>query len=119
MESLISSAAIRQTYLPDVALTRFERPKNMLAQPRVVNRRRGVPLWQTLSAAGIPSTILRCPCTFPPEAVHGRMLAGVGVPDVRGSQSKGTFYTQDRAAVAQENEQLVVPRFWRLKLPAV
>ena len=27
-------------------LTRFERPKNMLAQPRVVNRRQGVPLWQ-------------------------------------------------------------------------
>ncbi len=96
------------TYLPDVALTRFERPRNMLAQPRVVNRRSGVPLWQTLSAAGVPSTILRCPCTFPPEAVHGRMLAGVGVPDVRGSQSKGTFYTQDRAAVAQENEQLIV-----------
>ncbi|MGA9797652.1 MAG: alkaline phosphatase family protein [Terriglobales bacterium] len=96
-----------QTYLPDVALTRFERPKNMLAQPRVVNRRKGVPLWQTLSAAGIPSTVLRCPCTFPPEGLQGRMLAGVGVPDVRGSQSKGTFYTQDRAAVAQENEQLI------------
>jgi predicted AlkP superfamily phosphohydrolase/phosphomutase len=97
-----------QTYLPDVALTRFERPKNMLAQPGVVNRRKGVPLWQTLSAAGIPSTVLRCPCTFPPEALHGRMLAGVGVPDVRGSQSKGTFYTQDKAAVAQENEQLIL-----------
>jgi predicted AlkP superfamily phosphohydrolase/phosphomutase len=96
-----------QTYLPDVALTRFERPKNMLAQPRVVNRRKGVPLWQTLSAAGIPSTVLRCPCTFPPETLQGRMLAGVGVPDLRGSQSKGTFYTQDRTAVAQENEQLV------------
>jgi predicted AlkP superfamily phosphohydrolase/phosphomutase len=96
-----------ETYLPDVALTRFERPKNMLAQPRVVNRRSGVPLWQTLSAAGVPSTVLRCPCTFPPEALQGRMLAGVGVPDVRGSQSKGTFYTQDKAAVAQENEQLI------------
>jgi predicted AlkP superfamily phosphohydrolase/phosphomutase len=96
-----------QTYLPDVALTRFERPKNMLAQPRVVNRRKGVPLWQILSAAGIPSTVLRCPCTFPPEALQGRMLAGVGVPDLRGSQSKGTFYTQDKAAVAQENEQLI------------
>ncbi len=35
------------------------------------------------------------------------MLAGVGVPDLRGSQSKGTFYTQDSAAVAEENEQLV------------
>jgi predicted AlkP superfamily phosphohydrolase/phosphomutase len=96
-----------ETYLPDVALTRFERPKNMLSQPRVVNRRKGVPLWQTLSAAGIPSTVLRCPCTFPPEALQGRMLAGVGVPDLRGSQSKGTFYTQDRTAVAKENEQLL------------
>jgi predicted AlkP superfamily phosphohydrolase/phosphomutase len=96
-----------ETYLPDVALTRFERPKNMLAQPRVVNRRQGEPLWQPLSKAGIPSTILRCPCTFPPELLQGRMLAGVGVPDLRGSQSKGTFYTQDRAVVAEENEQLV------------
>src|SRR6266852_5404289 len=59
-----------ETYLPDVALTRFERPKNMLAQPRVVNRRQGVPLWQPLSKAAIPSTILRCPCTFPPEVRH-------------------------------------------------
>jgi predicted AlkP superfamily phosphohydrolase/phosphomutase len=96
-----------ETYLPDVALSRFERPKNMLAQPRVVNLRKGVPLWQPLSQAGIPSTILRCPCTFPPETLQGRMLAGVGVPDLRGSQSKGTFYTQDRTAVAQENEQLI------------
>ncbi len=44
---------------------------------------------------------------FPPETLHGRMLSGVGVPDMRGSQSKGTFYTQDRAASAQENEQLI------------
>ena len=35
------------------------------------------------------------------------MIAGVGVPDLRGSQSKGTFYTQDRTVVAEENEQLV------------
>jgi predicted AlkP superfamily phosphohydrolase/phosphomutase len=35
------------------------------------------------------------------------MLAGVGVPDLRGSQSKGTFYTQDRTVVTQENEQLI------------
>src|SRR5581483_5024922 len=96
-----------QTYLPDVALTRFERPKSALAQPRVVNRRRGTPLWQVLTAAGVPSTILRCPCTFPPDELNGRMLAGVGVPDLRGSQSKGTFYTQDRTVTAQEGEQVV------------
>jgi predicted AlkP superfamily phosphohydrolase/phosphomutase len=97
-----------ETYLPDVALTRFERPKNIFSQPQVVNRRDGVPLWQVLSEAGVPSTVLRCPCTFPPESLNGKMLAGVGVPDLRGSQSKGTFYTQDKTATAQENEQLVI-----------
>ncbi len=35
------------------------------------------------------------------------MLSGVGVPDLRGSQSKGTFYTQDKSVVAEENEQLI------------
>ena len=96
-----------QTYQPDAALSHFERPKSMLAQPRVVNQRKGVPVWQVLSQAGVPSTILRCPCTFPPEELNGRMLAGVGVPDLRGSQSKGTFYTQDPGVTAQEHEQLI------------
>src|SRR5215469_18627847 len=97
-----------RTYQADAALSRFERPKNMLAQPRVVNQRRGTAIWQVLSQAGIPSVVLRCPCTFPPDSIEGRMLAGVGVPDLRGSQSKGTFYTQNRTAVAKENEQLVL-----------
>ncbi len=97
-----------RTYQPDAALSRFERPKNMLAQPRVVNQRKGVPLWQPLTQAGIPSVVLRCPCTFPPETLNGKMLAGVGVPDLRGSQSKGTFYTQDRTVTAQESEQVVL-----------
>ena len=48
-----------QTYLPDLALSRFERPKSVFAQPRVVNQRRGVPFWQLLSEAGIPCTVLR------------------------------------------------------------
>src|SRR5206468_9060064 len=97
-----------ETYQPDIALSHFARPKNILAQPRVVNRRKGVPLWDPLTRAGVPSTVLRCPCTFPPETLPGKMLSGVGVPDLRGSQSKGTFYTQDKAATAQENEQLVI-----------
>src|SRR5262245_14596421 len=96
-----------QTYQPDAALSRFERPKSMLAQPKVVNQRKGVPLWQPLTQAGIPSVVLRCPCTFPPDVLEGRMLAGVGVPDLRGSQSKGTFYPQDKTIRPQENEQLI------------
>jgi len=96
-----------QTYLPDIALSRFERPKSMLALPRVVNRRRGMPVWQHLGKAGVPSVVLRCPCTFPTESLTGRMLAGVGVPDLRGSQGTGTFYTQDRTVQPKEHEQVV------------
>lgn len=95
------------TYLPDYALTRFEKPRNIFSPPRVVNNRRGVPFWQPLSERGIPSVILRCPVTFPPDAVHGRMLSGVGVPDLRGSQGTGIFFTQDRSARARESELIV------------
>src|SRR5262249_47129260 len=84
------------TYQPDLALTQFERPKSMLALAKVVNRRKGVPIWKLLTQAGVPSTVLRCPCTFPPDPDGGKILAGVGVPDLRGGQGTGTFYTQDR-----------------------
>jgi predicted AlkP superfamily phosphohydrolase/phosphomutase len=97
-----------QTYQPDLALSRFEKPKNMFSLPRVVSKRRGVPVWQRLSEAGIPSVVLRCPCTFPAEALHGKMLSGVGVPDLRGGQGTGTFYTQDRSVRPQEHEQVVI-----------
>src|SRR5579864_5393254 len=96
-----------QTYQPDIALTRFEKPKNMLSLPRVVNRRGGVPVWQRLGKAGLPSTVLRCPCTFPAESLTGKMLSGVGAPDLRGSQGTGTFYTKDRGTQAKEYDQLV------------
>ncbi|HXZ20902.1 MAG TPA: alkaline phosphatase family protein [Candidatus Acidoferrales bacterium] len=95
------------TYLPDFALTRFEKPKNMFLPPRVRNQRRGEPFWNLLAAAGVPATVLRCPCTFPPDEMRGHMLSGVGVPDLRGSQGTGTFYTQEKAAQAKESEQLV------------
>jgi len=96
-----------ETYLPDLALSRFERPKSMLAQPKVVSRRNGIAIWQHLTNAGIPSTVLRCPCTFPPDTLKGTMLAGVGVPDLRGGQGTGAFYTQDKTVAAQEHENLV------------
>src|SRR5438105_15833271 len=79
----------------------------MFTPPQVVNQRIGIPVWKTLSDAGVPSVVLRCPCTFPPDELNGRMIAGVGVPDLRGSQNKGTFYTQDKNAQGGESEQVV------------
>ena len=98
-----------KTYLPDFSLNRYEQ-KNAFTPPKAVNLRRGTPLWELLSAAGIESTIVRCPCTFPPDDIRGRMLSGMGVPDLRGGLGTSTFYTTDEDAVAQESENVVKVR---------
>ncbi|MCC6420218.1 MAG: alkaline phosphatase family protein [Gemmataceae bacterium] len=95
-----------KTHRPDLALNRYEQ-KNAFTPPRAVNLRRGTPLWATLSAAGVPSTIVRCPCTYPPEPVCGRMLAGMGVPDLRGGLGTATFYTSAADVRGGEGESVV------------
>jgi len=93
-------------YLPTLALSRYEQ-KNAFAAPRVVNRRRGIPFWELLSQAGVPSVVLRCPCTYPPAEIHGRMLAGVGVPDLRGGLGTSTYYTTEDGVLAEQSEKVV------------
>jgi predicted AlkP superfamily phosphohydrolase/phosphomutase len=94
------------TYLPDLALSRYEQ-KNAFTPPRAVNLRRGTPVWERLSAAGIPATVLRCPCTFPPDPLKGRMLSGMGVPDLRGGLGTATLYTTAEGVTPGEAEQVV------------
>jgi predicted AlkP superfamily phosphohydrolase/phosphomutase len=98
-----------KTYLPDLSLNRYEQ-KNTFLPPKAVNLRRGTPVWQVLADAGVPSTIIRCPCTYPPEAPKGRMLSGMGVPDIRGGLGTSTFYSSERGIAARESEQVVALR---------
>jgi predicted AlkP superfamily phosphohydrolase/phosphomutase len=95
-----------KTYSPDLSFNRYEQ-KNAFLPPKVVNLRRGTPVWDVLSAAGIPSTVLRCPCTYPPDEVRGRILAGMGVPDLRGSLGTSTFYTSSESVTAGAGESVV------------
>lgn len=98
-----------ETYRPDIALFGYER-RNRFLPPRAVNRRGGTPLWMRLSEAGVPSVVLRHPCTYPPESPRGRMLAGVGVPDIRGGFGTPSFYTTAADEQARESEHVVVVR---------
>jgi predicted AlkP superfamily phosphohydrolase/phosphomutase len=95
-----------KTCTPQLALTRYEQ-KSAFLPPQAVNLRHGMPVWELLSKAGIPSTVLRCPCTFPPDNIRGQMLAGVGVPDLRGGQGTPTFYSSDKTVESQESENVV------------
>ena len=94
------------TGLPDLALTRYEQ-KNAFTPPRAVNLRGGTPFWELLGGAGIPSTVLRCPCTYPAELARGRLLSGLGVPDVRGGLGTPTVWTAGPDRQERESERVI------------
>ena len=94
------------TYLLDQALNRYEQ-KSRFLPPKVVNLRRGVPVWQLLSEAGLPSVVLRPPCSYAPDNILGRMLSGMGVPDLRGGLGTPTFYTTNADTRPEHDENLV------------
>jgi len=96
-----------RTYRIDSGLNHYEQ-KTPLLPPKAVNQRRGATVWDLLSTAGVPSTILRCPCSYPPDRLRGSLLAGMGVPDLRGGFGTSTYYTADPDARARESEQVVV-----------
>ena len=95
-----------KTYLPQLALSRYEQ-KNAFVPPKVVNNRGGAAIWDVLTKAGVPSTVIRCPCTYPPSEIKGRMLAGVGVPDLRGGLGTSTFYTTQADVKAEASEKVI------------
>ncbi len=74
------------TYQLSLSLTNIgkTRPKRVL---------RSKCFWQYTSEMRIPTVILSCPVTFPPDKIYGRMLSGMGVPDILGSEGTFTFYT--------------------------
>lgn len=85
-----------QTYLPELALATHDPPKFLfgiipISRPRVTNERHGVPFYKAVADAGYRTTVLRMPLEFPPTNLPGgKLWAGLGVPDVRGTW--GTFF---------------------------
>jgi predicted AlkP superfamily phosphohydrolase/phosphomutase len=85
-----------QTYMPDLGGIKREPPKFLWGwlptkKPKVTSTRGGTSFWVHAGGDGIKSTILTVPMTFPPEEIaHGEMLAGLPLPDIRGTL--GTFY---------------------------
>jgi predicted AlkP superfamily phosphohydrolase/phosphomutase len=61
--------------------------------------RKSESFWKTLGEYGVFSTVLRVPITFPPEKINGIILAGMDVPDLRGTMGSFTFFSQADSAV--------------------
>ena len=85
-----------KTYMPDIGMVRREMPSFLFnyiptSKPKIISLRGGTSFWMIAGEAGVRSSILTVPVTFPPEEVpNGQMLSGLPLPDVRGTI--GTFY---------------------------
>lgn len=61
----------------------------LFGPPEIKALRKSKPFWHYLGEAGIFSSVIRVPATFPPEPFPGVLISGGGVPDLRGGP--GTF----------------------------
>ncbi|MGA2157247.1 MAG: alkaline phosphatase family protein, partial [Bryobacteraceae bacterium] len=61
----------------------------------------GRAFWEYLSDRGIPVNIVRIPANYPPSEA-GRELAGMGTPDLRGTEGTFSYYTDDPAEISHE-----------------
>ncbi len=76
-------------------------------RPAVKNNRRGETFWSVAGAR--PATVMRMPVTFPPKAFReGRLLSGLGVPDLSGRIGKPAFYTSDPFFTAREGNDFSI-----------
>jgi predicted AlkP superfamily phosphohydrolase/phosphomutase len=89
------------TYLPDVGTggvrpPRFWRDLVETASAEGWTRRQGVPFWEIAAEHGVRAVVLHVPYAFPPDRVPGgRMLSGLGVPDLLGTNSTFTYLATD------------------------
>jgi predicted AlkP superfamily phosphohydrolase/phosphomutase len=69
--------------------------------PATVLRRQGVPFWDYLDAAGVPTTFYDLPSNYPPSPSHyghHRCLCGMGTPDMLGTYGTYQHFSEDAPA---------------------
>lgn len=94
-----------ETYTPDFSISENIPPNRFirlfglqvpLGSGEVINRRSGEAFWVKAERdEGARASVLRVPVTYPPDDIH-RMLSGMGVPDLLGTQGTYTYYTTTR-----------------------
>jgi predicted AlkP superfamily phosphohydrolase/phosphomutase len=65
--------------------------------PETRLRRQGVPFWDYLDAAGVPTTFYDLPSNYPPSpSVHGhhRCICGMGTPDMLGTYGVFQYFSE-------------------------
>ena len=67
-----------------------------MSRPDIRSIRGGTSFWVTAGKAGVRSSELTVPVTYPPEDVpNGEMLSGLPLPDIRGTMGTFSYYGTD------------------------
>lgn len=88
-----------RNHLLDVATSRYTPPRygpdgRLAALPQAENLRDGTPFWVTAAKAGVSVGAFAVPYSFPVDDLgpEGRGLGGLGIPDLRGTNSTFTWF---------------------------
>ncbi len=95
-----------KTYLPNLSL--MHQSGSSLLGPSFEPVRQGTAFWNTVAEAGIPATAVKWPMTFPPEPGGARVLAGLGVPDIRGGLGTYALYAERAPGPDEEGADKIV-----------
>jgi len=67
-----------------------------VSRPIAINNQHGDTFWKLLGQAGKRVRVMRIPVTFPPKDFeHGKLLSGLGVPDLSGRIGKPFYFTSE------------------------
>jgi len=100
-----------QTYMPDFAMVTREPPRFLWGlvptrPPTIRSTRGGTSFWVHAGNDGIRTVVLTVPVTFPPEEVsHGELLAGLPLPDVRGTLGTFSYWATDLSSFEEGNTE--------------
>jgi len=98
-----------ENYIPYIALRKVD---SSLTGTRFLQPRRREGFWADTTKAGIPTSIIRWPVTFPAEKVEGKFLSGLGVPDLLGNEGLYLYYTTAAIAADDPSPHNVVKVQW-------
>jgi predicted AlkP superfamily phosphohydrolase/phosphomutase len=100
------------TYLPDLGMVHREPARFILnffpvSRPKLTSIRGGTSFWVTAGQAGVRSSVLTVPVTFPPEDVpNGEMLSGLPLPDIRGTMGTFNYFGTDLSRYEEGNTEM-------------
>lgn len=91
-------------YIPELSTSKV---KNTIFGTRYLQGFDEKAFWEYTSKEDIPTTIIRWPITFPPN-LKGKMISGLGVPDIRGNLAGYTIYSSvDMPAPEKPSNKLI------------